>query len=502
MAFMMSKRGWITIAVLVAGALIIGAFAVGLVPMSLFKFGPKPDVTATINNWIGYRGILFENGGLEPNDTCLFYKNHHIRVKFVWQDNFDAAHNAWKGGAVDGLWQTLDAFTTEVTNLMPLQPEFHFIVDKSRGGDLCVARPGINRVEDLRGKKIACTLQAPSHTLLLRMLQTAGMKPTDVEIIGTADAIAAKQAFINGNADAAVIWSPDDQDCLNEVKGSKVIWSTKLSGEVINDIIVFQGPFVSKHPKVIEAFVAGCLEGNAIVNSSSSAQKVANEIFRTAFNNDPTFVENVANNARLCTYGDNVNALLNASYKGMTAERLYRESGQLFFQAGYAPENLPDFKQIANTKILRSITGLTGSANAAEGGVVFAKATEKVINAPEVATKKVIVNFAVNSDKLDEIALATIEREFTPIARANPGFYVRIEGNTDNTGSDVINEPLSYRRALSVANYLSKEYGYSDKRWIVVGHGSRNPLPGNTNSTTDERQANRRTEFKLVPPTQ
>ena len=62
-----------------------------------------------------------------------------------------------------------------------------------------------------------------------------------------------------------------------------------------------------------------------------------------------------------------------------------------------------------------------------------------------------------------------------------------------------MNMNLSKKRAESVANYLESEYGISKNRFIVVGNGPDNPVPGcESNSTEDCRAKNRRTEFQLI----
>jgi len=71
-----------------------------------------------------------------------------------------------------------------------------------------------------------------------------------------------------------------------------------------------------------------------------------------------------------------------------------------------------------------------------------------------------------------------------------------VEGNTDNTGDDAVNRPLSRRRAEAVAAFISQKYGFDMNRFIVVGNGSSKPVADNTSD--DGRSQNRRTDFELV----
>jgi outer membrane protein OmpA-like peptidoglycan-associated protein len=73
---------------------------------------------------------------------------------------------------------------------------------------------------------------------------------------------------------------------------------------------------------------------------------------------------------------------------------------------------------------------------------------------------------------------------------------IRVTGHTDSTGSDQINQPLSERRADSVAMYLRSQK-VSSARIQAYGYGSRYPVA--SNDTPAGRDQNRRVELELVP---
>ena len=87
---------------------------------------------------------------------------------------------------------------------------------------------------------------------------------------------------------------------------------------------------------------------------------------------------------------------------------------------------------------------------------------------------------------LDSVAVVIKEYDKT---------LVLVRGFTDNTGSDALNNTLSYQRAVSVANYLRLQ-GVSSERIMAQGYGSRNPIASNT--TPEGRAQNRRVEIVLV----
>jgi outer membrane protein OmpA-like peptidoglycan-associated protein len=71
---------------------------------------------------------------------------------------------------------------------------------------------------------------------------------------------------------------------------------------------------------------------------------------------------------------------------------------------------------------------------------------------------------------------------------------VIVEGHTDTSGSDAINDPLSQRRAQAVANYTQQQ-GVDASRFTVTGYGSKQPIADN--STEAGRVANRRVEVAI-----
>ena len=69
-----------------------------------------------------------------------------------------------------------------------------------------------------------------------------------------------------------------------------------------------------------------------------------------------------------------------------------------------------------------------------------------------------------------------------------------VEGHTDNSGSDAINQPLSERRAQAVATSTIAR-GVSSSRVTTQGYGSTQPV--GDNSTVEGKQANRRVEVAI-----
>ncbi|MDY7577013.1 OmpA family protein [Herbaspirillum sp. RTI4] len=86
---------------------------------------------------------------------------------------------------------------------------------------------------------------------------------------------------------------------------------------------------------------------------------------------------------------------------------------------------------------------------------------------------------------------------FAATLTENPATLITIVGHTDNTGSDVQNDPLSLQRAGRTRDYLSTR-GVAQNRINVVGRGSHEPLV--VNNSEANRARNRRVEIFVAEP--
>ncbi|GAB3234991.1 hypothetical protein GCM10027346_24330 [Hymenobacter seoulensis] len=101
--------------------------------------------------------------------------------------------------------------------------------------------------------------------------------------------------------------------------------------------------------------------------------------------------------------------------------------------------------------------------------------------------------FSKNSSALTATAQSNIQDLAKTLIKYGDTNVI-VEGHTDTSGSDAINNPLSQRRAQAVANYAQQQ-GVDASRFTVTGYGSRQPIADN--STEAGRVANRRVEVAI-----
>ena len=457
----------------------------------------EPLMTIGLNTWAGFAGIVYLNNGLEPNEDCILYKQYGLKLRIKIIDVFNDSRNAFKTGALDMVYCTVDALPVETgsgSDMVKSNINLFFQIDWSRGGDLLVVTKGIKTVADLKGKTISVAEGTASHTLLIKTLESNGLTANDVLIKKVEDGIESAKLFKSGTVDAALVWSPDDGDCLAAIPGSKVLLSTKTATHIIADGLLARAEFISANKAQLIKLCSAWLEANAELNTNEATKQKAAQTFAAAFKTDVDFALNGINNVRFTTLGDNKDFFgLNPQYLGITGEQLYSKMSIVYSDIKLTNSPLA-WRTISNVSIIESIT-LNGSNQVSEGAVTFTPVTEEVKQKEAISNKKITINFATNSYTLDDNAKSIIDREFGNIAKSFLHARVRIEGNTDNTGNYNTNMTLSMNRAQAVANYLAKEYKFDPNRFIVIGNGPKHAVEDGIKGSDINY---RTTDFRLV----
>jgi outer membrane protein OmpA-like peptidoglycan-associated protein len=81
------------------------------------------------------------------------------------------------------------------------------------------------------------------------------------------------------------------------------------------------------------------------------------------------------------------------------------------------------------------------------------------------------------------------------LLKENPAIEIEMSAHTDSRGSDDYNFKLSDNRARSVMDYILSK-GIAPARIISQGYGETKPVV--PNDTDENRQLNRRVEFKIL----
>lgn len=162
-----------------------------------------------------------------------WFKEEGVDAEFVWFE-YVPSMEAFAAGQVDAVTMTNgDSLVTGATGA----PNVAILInDISNGNDMIVARPGIDSVKELKGKKIGVEIGFVCHLLLLKALEANGMSESDVTLVNIPTHETAK-ALASGDVDAIGAWQPNSGQALAAVPGSKAIFTSANVPGLIYDVL-------------------------------------------------------------------------------------------------------------------------------------------------------------------------------------------------------------------------------------------------------------------------
>jgi len=449
-----------------------------------------------INTWAGHAPGIVANRGMEPNPKSWYRTKYGLDVKFVLLEDPAAKLAAFRKGDIDIMWNTVDNWAREASILVEQNQKAKSVLmqDWSRGGDGIVSLSSITSIEQLKGKKIACTQFTPSHFLLLYLLAQSGLSPeekaaVEKSIIFTQDAPAAASMFTAKQVDAAVTWEPDLSAAVT-ARGDEahVLVSTTAATNIIADTLVARQDLIDKAPDTVRDFVHGWFDGIEMIKTDP-AQAYA--LVAKALKLDDDTVSGMLSGLKLTAYADN------AQFYGLSGgkahfETLFDTAFVIWRKRGLVTKAV-EAKEWADTRFLTAL-----AANYQEQKVEEPKVAAKAPSAKDraIINKQIQVHFTPGSDEImpgSFFVLDALGETMTSFGAT----YLRIEGNTDAVGTPQSNMQLSERRSLAVKNYVLKNFpNIPASRFQTIGRGQTNPVAPNT--TEAGRQLNRRTDIKVI----
>lgn len=117
--------------------------------------------------------------------------------------------------------------------------------DYSNGNDMVVVQPGIKKLNELKGKKVAVEVGFVDHLLLMEGLKSVGMSEADVDIVNTKTQDT-PAALKSGSVSAIAAWQPNSGHALDQVQGATPLFTSANVPGLIYDVL-----FVS--PKSLSA---------------------------------------------------------------------------------------------------------------------------------------------------------------------------------------------------------------------------------------------------------
>lgn len=125
--------------------------------------------------------------------------------------------------------------------------------DVSFGSEALVAKPAIERIQDLRGKAIGVTKDSSLEYILSIALERSGLTLDDV-IIKDMPTEKTLEAFMKGDIDAFIAWESYPSDAVKKAGARKLFDTSNIIG-VSRAVLALKRSFVKERPGDVAALV-------------------------------------------------------------------------------------------------------------------------------------------------------------------------------------------------------------------------------------------------------
>ena len=506
--------------------------------------------------WSADGATVVANGSAKRTAKGSLFAQEGLNVELYREDNFLKQIEAYRKCETPFLRGTFGMVNAgiEVTNKDP-RTEMRIVgqLSWSAGGDALVAKEGIHTITDLKGKVIVLQAYGPHIDYLAKVLETAGLTLRDVKIKWTRDLVgfgsstpssafhddpSVDAAFVI-SSDAATLTTGDVAGSEGFVKGAHVLLSTATANRIIADVYAVRTDWYEKHPEFVARFAHGLMKGKEALQElvrdrsrkdykptlgaiaqllldSSSPQAIADfeGLYRDAepvgwTGNVKFFTDNAypRNFAHLTEASQNALITL-----GLLSGRVPLAVAQLDYNA--LKENLTDVSGVAPPRFTSEVAAKVA-------------AREQQAVSSEGPLPPFEVHFKPNQTTFPDEQYAQQFEKVIGDATTYAGAIMLVEGHTDPkrylelvaakateielTRTTQANRNLSVTRAMAVRDAVmayAKKKGISldSSQFTVIGSGYMKPANGKMCNglpcmpkTDEERLANMRVEFRLIP---
>jgi NitT/TauT family transport system substrate-binding protein len=201
---------------------------------------PKPPLRVAFTQWWGDYTLLV------AQETGLFEK-YGAQVEPVYYDVFSDTFPDLAAGQIDVAFLAVG----DIININRSAPMKVVAINDDGGADSIIARPEINSIQDLKGKKVGVLVGTQYELMVTEMLRSVNMNISDVTVIEV-NPEDASQALKNNQVQAIYTWEPHLSEAV--LNGNKVIYPTEKM-RLFPDTIVFRKSVVDERPEDVRAFL-------------------------------------------------------------------------------------------------------------------------------------------------------------------------------------------------------------------------------------------------------
>lgn len=504
--------------------------------------------------WNSQFSGMYANGGPHTTKGSLFDKAN-LDVKYIRQDDCNKqmadlvkfaqeykSNPNTPGVLITFMGDGMPAFMTSLSKeLDALGPEYQPIIipvthGKSYGEDQVMGPQSWKQdPHNAIGKCVAGVLRDGDVNILLKWAGDNGLKinpdettydGTAINLIAANDFLDAPTKYITGytenrklvvngktagrdttvGVDAVATWTPGDVNIATKKGGLVTIASTRQYASQMSNQTIAIKKWAYDHRTDIENMIIALAQAGDQVRSFNEAKKFAAEVSADLYQEQNAAYwlkyyngveEKDLQGLKVSLGGSTVFNLSDmANTYGLGEDKIdrykavYNTFGNLMVKM--YPTLMPTFmpyEKAVDKSFLFSV--LSNHRDLLEGKAIETKYADEIT--AEVSSKSYHIEFETGSAVINSSSYMLLDEIFESAVVAE-GLKLGVYGHTDNKGSDVINLPLSTKRAGAVKTYLVKK-GLKEVRVESKGFGSAKPVADNGSEAG--RSKNRRVEIVL-----
>lgn len=510
--------------------------------------------------WNAQAGLIYANGGPTTTKGSLMEK-HGANVILTRQDDTNqmqadlvACAKELRDGATqcssganaviimgDGSGQFLAAVNPLLAKLGPeYQAKVIGVVGYSRGEDSFMAPPEVKSSPvAARGLLVAGVLRDGDWNIAQKWLGDNNLPnnpdentydPQAVNWVNAGDYLKAAELY-NANTcqdrkvvrdgrltgenkkvcvNAVVTWTPGDVNIAHNRGGLVRIVSSKQYRSQMPSVILGPINFFQRNRVATEGMLAAIFEGGDQIKAYDAALHKASALSAKVYNDQTEaywykyfkgVTETDASGIRVELGGSAVANLADAlTLFGLTpgSNDNFRSTYTVFrnivlqqYPDLFKGTPIPEAREIEDKSFITGAQARMNSSGAVEDAANYSQNE----SGPVVSRRSYSINFNTGSATLTPAGEQTMQQLKDSLAIT--GLFIRVDGYTDDTGSNDVNQSLSESRADAVKSWLRQAAprNFPESRFSIAGHGSANPVASNL--TTEGKARNRRVEITL-----
>lgn len=175
-----------------------------------------------------------------------------------------------RSGTLEGAALTLDESLTLLDDGFDLR--VILIMDFSDGGDVLLAKPGIDSLEKLRGRRIAVETTAVGGIVLDSALRKGGLKPDDVEIVPCSI-----EEHVDRYPEVDAVVTFETMRTKIKKLGAVTLFDSSEIPDRIVDVLVVKAEVAESHSRSLSRLLAGYFRAreHLAANPDDAAKRMA-----------------------------------------------------------------------------------------------------------------------------------------------------------------------------------------------------------------------------------